>query len=298
MYGAIVGDIIGSTYEISGEKPLKPELFTDGSSFTDDTILTVATAESLLINTAFETSYRKFYKMFTKPGCNWPGGMDYGYGPNFVEWAESADVEKASFRSAGNGSAMRVSPIGWRYNEIEKAILAAENSAKVTHNHSESIKGAKAVAIAILLARMKVEPTDIRLSLINGFGYDMYYTLDYLHEHYYLDTTCAGSLPEALFCLFESSSYEGVMHNCIYIGGDTDTICAMAGSIAEALWGVPEHLKSKAAKMLNDHAPYLKTTIDAFEKSYGPAIAQEPSIKDQNDAVKHMRKMIRGEISY
>lgn len=294
MYGAIVGDIIGSTYESSEVKPTNPEIFCEGSIYTDDTVLTIATADALLRGQAFEDSYRKLYKLYSVSYQNKGIVTGTGFGPSFTEWAEDDKRHHQPYGSRGNGSAMRVSPISWKYDTVDEVLMMAQRSADCTHNHIEGVRGAQAVAIGILLARFGIEPNDIKAHITNGFGYNLDHNIQDLHENYQFNATCEGSIPQALSCLFASTSFDEVMRNCLYIGGDSDTICAISGSIAEAIWGVPEQYKVNAQSILIEHAPYMHGIATEFEKRYGHKTERGHQIisSEQNSIMNRIKSIL------
>jgi ADP-ribosylglycohydrolase len=235
MLGAIAGDIIGSVYE---GRPIKTAdfkpLFHPRSGPTDDTILTIALADSILSGTDFIDRLREYF--LTYPHA--------GYGGNFVRWAMSRS--RKGYNSWGNGSAMRVSPIGFAYDSLEEVLVRARASAEVTHNHPEGIKGARATAAAVFLARHQTSKEDIRRYIQKTFHYDLDRTLDEIRPHYQFDVSCQGSVPESILAFLESNDYEDAVRKAISLGGDGDTMACIAGGIAEAYYGgVPEDIKAE-----------------------------------------------------
>ena len=233
MFGAIVGDIIGSRFEFDrGDKSREFELFTDECKFTDDTVMTVAVAEAITKAGKWadeETVKGNLIESMKKWGQKYPYA---GYGALFVYWVLSDDPQP--YNSLGNGSAMRVSPVGWMYDSLERTREVARWTAEVTHNHPEGIKGAEAIASAIYLARTGATKVYIKEYIEDEFGYDLSRTLDDIRPTYYHVETCMQSVPEALECFFEAESFEDTIRNVMYIGGDTDTLGAIAGAVAEA----------------------------------------------------------------
>ena len=230
MLGAIIGDIVGSVYEWNNIKTKDFPLFSDKCSFTDDTVMTIAVADALLNGgTAdnFIDSMKKYGKLFPKSG----------YGGNFRHWINSDTRE--SYNSWGNGSAMRVSPCGWFANSLEEAESLAEKSAAVTHNHPEGIKGAQATAAAIYLARIDTEKDKIKEYIESKYGYDLSRTLDAIRPGYRFNESCQETVPEAIIAFLESKDFEDAIRNAISLGGDSDTLAAITGSIAEAAYGIP-----------------------------------------------------------
>ncbi len=225
MLGAIAGDIIGSRFEWHNHKSKEFDLFSDDSHFTDDTVLTVALADSLLSGTPFVDRLKEYYHRYPRAG----------YGGRFQQWAAS-DIRQA-YGSCGNGSAMRVSPVGWYFNDLPTVLSEARHSAVVTHDHPEGIKGAQATAASIFLARSGENKADIRDFIVARFGYRFDFTLDDIRPYYRFDVTCQGSVPQALQAFFEANDFEDAIRNAISIGGDSDTIACITGGIAEAFYG-------------------------------------------------------------
>lgn len=224
MLGAIAGDIIGSVFECRPVKTKDFELFTENSIFTDDTVLSIAVASVLLTRSGYEQAYREFFRMYPSQG--------YGYG--FSRWAAAPADDP--YYSYGNGSAMRVNPIGWVFNNMEDILAEARRSAMVTHNHSEGIKGAQAVAAAIFMARNDYSKAGIKDFITNTFKYDLDRKLDDIRPLYSFDVSCQGSVPESIIAFLESTSYEDAVRNAVSLGGDSDTMACIAGAIAEAYY--------------------------------------------------------------
>lgn len=242
MLGAIIGDIIGSTYEFNPIRTKDFELFPHGSSFTDDTVLTIATADALLHGKFYADVYKEYPKKYP----------NRGYGHRFFNWVHSNSSKP--YNSLGNGSAMRISPIGWAFENLNDVLIEATKSAEVTHNHPEGIKGAKAVASAIFLARNGKDKSEIRNYLESEFGYNLSHSIDKTREQASWDETCIRSVPEAIICFLESESFEDAIRNAISLGADADTQACIAGAIAEAYYGgIPKHLKDKVVEMLDDN---------------------------------------------
>jgi len=233
MLGAIVGDIVGSIYEFNNHKSKDFPLFQGRCEFTDDTILTIATADALMGDMDFASKYRSY-------GAKYPAG----YGGFFRRWIY--DENAGPYNSFGNGSAMRVSPVAWFEDDEQKVMEIAKRSAEVTHNHPEGIKGAQATAMAILWARNGRSQNEIVSEIEKMFGYDISTPIDEIREYYEFDVTCQGSVPEAIRCFLEADGFEDAIRNAISIGGDSDTLAAITGSIAEAKWGVPETIREEA----------------------------------------------------
>ncbi len=240
MFGAIVGDIAGSTFERFNCRFESCEIFANGSRFTDDTVLTLATAEHFLFAESYSDIYRRF-------GRNYPNA---GYGASFRAWMLSDNP--TPYNSWGNGSAMRASPIGWVADSLEWALTEAQKSAEVTHNHPSGIRGAQAVAAAVFLARTGESKEAIRTNLADSFGYNLNRTVDEIRPQYVFDVSCEGSVPEALIAFLESSDFESSIRKAISIGGDSDTIACIAGAIAHAYYRkIPEWMISYCTKALD-----------------------------------------------
>ncbi len=260
MYGAIIGDIVGSRFEFDrGNKSREFELFGKGCEFTDDTVMTVAVAEALMDagKDADEKTIKEYLiRSLKKWGQKYP---DAGYGARFIDWVLSDDPKP--YGSYGNGSGMRVSPAGWLYDSMERTREVARWTAEITHNHPEGIKGAESTAAAIFLARNGASQKEISDYIEKEFGYDLSRTLDEIRPNYHHVEDCMETMPEAFECFLEAESYESCLRNVMYIGGDTDTLCAIAGAIAEAYWGIPEEMIKKVEKYLFSD---LKEVINRF----------------------------------
>lgn len=224
MIGAIIGDIIGSVYEWRPVKSTEFSLYQKESRFTDDTVLTIATAESILRKIDFAENYKRWALKYPKAG----------YGKIFMDWTNSDSL--LPYNSWGNGSAMRISPVGFAFDKIDDVFLTAENSAKVTHNHPEGIKGAQTVASAIFLARQNSSKEEIKNFIENNFGYDLSRNLDEIRPKYKFDVSCQGSVPESIISFLESVDYESAVKNAVSLGGDSDTMACIAGGIAQAYY--------------------------------------------------------------
>lgn len=254
MLGAILGDIIGSVHEGAGTKHRDFPLFVAQSTFTDDTVLSVAVAEALLLGDDYVTHFHAYYHRY--PGA--------GFGGNFARWAEHRDT--APYYSWGNGSAMRVSPVGFAATSLADALEEAKRSASVTHNHPDGIRGAQAVAAAIYLARDGAGKATIKRQIESRFGYDLGIRLDALRPGYRFDVSCPGSVPPSIVAFLESDSVEGAIRNAISLGGDADTMACIAGGIAEAFHGgLPDDLREQAMRRLD---PPLREIVDAFRSRF------------------------------
>ena len=254
MIGAIAGDIIGSVYEGYNIKTTDFPLFSESCRFTDDTVLTVALADNILSGTRYVQKLKAYYSYYPYAG----------YGETFSVWAASENIEP--YNSWGNGSAMRVSPVGFAYDTLDEVLKRAKESAEVTHNHKEGIKGAQATASAIFLARSGKSRGEIKAYSEETFQYDLSQSLDEIRPHYQFDVSCQGSVPQAITAFLESNDYEDAVRKAISIGGDSDTIACITGGIAQAFYkGVPDHIKQKTFEILDER---LKRVTDAFTKKY------------------------------
>lgn len=263
MYGAILGDIIGSPYEFDmGDKTKEFPLFTQKSMFTDDTVMTVAVAEAFLLAhpDADENWLRKrlIYAM-QKYGRRFPYA---GYGTMFRNWLEARDPQP--YGSFGNGSAMRVSSVAWLYNDLDTVRRMARLSSEVTHNHPEGIKGAEAVASAIYLARTGSTKAEIRAYIEENFAYDLSRTCDEIRPNYRHVESCQETVPEAITAFLEGDSFEDVIRTAVSLGGDCDTLTCIAGSIAEGFYGVPEDLKQECRNRLPAQLLEIVCQYDEF----------------------------------
>lgn len=257
MYGAIIGDIIGSAYE-HADPPIKTtefELFTEKSIYTDDTVLTCAIGEAVINQWDYLGALHKY-------GRNHPGR---GYVGRFRHWLFT-DPPK-SYESYGNDCAMRAVPIGFAYGSIESVMREAERSALPTHNHPEGIKGAQAVALSVFLAGMKYSKDDIRTEIQTRFGYDMNRTCDEIRPKYRYDVSCQGTVPEAIIAFLDSTDYESAIRLAISLGGNADTMACITGGIAQAFYGeIPKWIKDEAWKRLT---PPFQRVIEEFDEVFG-----------------------------
>lgn len=262
MFGAILGDIIGSPYEFDrGDKTKDFPLFSAKSKFTDDTVMTIAVCDALL-NVKIDATDEEIKQQLVGSLRTW--GKRYpraGYGLRFRDWLASNKPEP--YCSYGNGSAMRVSSVAWLYDRLDAVRKAARLSAEVTHNHPEGIKGAEATAAAIYLARTGHSKAEIRDYVVENFRYDLRRTCDEIRPGYYHVESCQETVPEAITAFLEGESFEDVIRTAVSLGGDCDTLTAIAGSIAEGFYGVPEELKDKCRA----HLPVaLCEVLEAFEE--------------------------------
>jgi len=246
MIGAIAGDIIGSRFEFNNYKGKDFKLFNSESAFTDDTVLTIAIAD-VLMNSTFAFSEDIADSLYHW-GSLYPG---YNYGSGFGWWLLSKD--RQPYNSFGNGAAMRVSPVGFIYDTLSEVLLIAEQTAKVTHNHPEGIKGAQATASAICLARQGETKEYIKEYIVKTFGYDLDRKLDDIRPVYRFNETCQGTVPEAIIAFMESVNYEDAIRNAISIGGDSDTLACITGGIAQAYYNyIPDNILKVTKQCLTE----------------------------------------------
>ena len=263
MYGAILGDMIGAPYEFDrGNKTKEFPLFVADSQFTDDTVMTIAIAEALLRvdkNASDDTVRQEVISCMQSWGRKYP---DAGYGGRFYGWLFARETPQP-YNSWGNGSAMRVSPVGWLYDTLEETRRFAKLTAEVTHNHPEGIKGAEATASAIFLARNGASKEEIKDYIVREFGYDLSRTCDEIRPHYHHVESCQETVPEAITAFLEGTSFEDVIRTAVSLGGDCDTLTCIAGSIAEAFYGVPQELVEECRRRLDDE---MLEVVDRFER--------------------------------
>ena len=263
MYGAILGDIVGSPYEFdcNNYKAKDFPLFSQRSDFTDDTVMTLAAAKALLDTQGQDDAAIKAVLVheMQRLGRTYPG---HGYGVYFNNWLYEDDPQ--SYYSYGNGSAMRVSSAAWLANDMTEAMHLAQLTAVVTHDHPEGIKGAQATTAAIFLARTGHSKADIRVYVEHKFGYDLSRTCDDIRPTYRHVESCQETVPQAVIAFLESVDFEDALRTAVSLGGDSDTLAAITGSIAEAFYGVPESLKQECRKRLT---PELAEILCEWERS-------------------------------
>lgn len=240
MTGAIAGDIIGSVYEFDNIKTMDFPLFTNESDYTDDTIMTVAVADWLLNGGDLAKVMQRYGREYP-----YPTG---GYGGRFSGWLR--EKEPQPYNSWGNGSAMRVSAVGWMFDSLEKTLEVAKETAVVTHNHPEGIKGAQATAAAIYLARTGKSKQDIKQYIETTFSYDLGRTCDEIRPFYRFNESCQGTVPEAMIAFLDSSDFENAIRLAVSLGGDSDTLACITGGIAEAFYGIPEDIEKQVSDKL------------------------------------------------
>jgi len=259
MLGAIVGDIIGSVYE--GRKQWMLErntdfepLFAHNARFTDDTVLTIAVADYLLNSRDLVETLKAYANTYPRAG----------YGKAFKEWAFGDD--ETPYNSYGNGSAMRVSPVAYAFSTLDEVLIHAKLSAAVTHNHPEGVKGAQAVAAAVFLARTGEAKSEIARYISGRFNYHLDNTIEQIRWGYSFDSSCQGSVPQAITAALESTDFENAVRLAVSLGGDADTLASMAGAIAEGLYGgVPAEIAAAATAKLDDH---LASILQEFTRQF------------------------------
>lgn len=254
MLGAIAGDIIGSIYERHPIKTTAFPLFVERSRFTDDTVLTVAVAFAILHGVDYAAALRDF-------GRRYPHA---GYGGTFRQWLFSDEM--GAYNGWGNGSAMRVSPVGMAFDDEASVLAEAEASAAVTHNHPEGIKGAQATALSVFLARTGSPKEEIRRRITAGFGYDLSRTVEQIRPTYHFDVSCQGTVPAAIIAFLDSRDYEDAVRLAISLGGDSDTLACITGSIAAAYYGdIPASIVAETRARLPAD---LLAVVDEFHAHY------------------------------
>ena len=261
MLGAIAGDIIGSLYEGLRTKKKDFRLFTPLSTYTDDTVLTVAVADAILGGKDYGPAIKSYARHFPFRG----------YGPKFTRWFLLPFTKP--YNSLGNGSAMRVSPIAHAFPTEQEVLDQARLSAACTHNHPEGIKGAQAVALAVFMARHRAPKEEIRSAITHRFGYDLSRHIDDIRPLYRISLTCPGSVPEAIVAFLDSENFEEAIRNAVSLGGDADTQAAMAGAMAEAFYGhIPASILQGVSTRLNRG---FKETLLRFYQKFGTPLMVE-----------------------
>lgn len=265
MYGAILGDIVGSPYEFdAGDKTKDFPLFSEESQFTDHSVMTLAVAQAFMDSDAGaddDTIHKSLEKAMHELGCRYP---DAGYGERFGMWLFLEGYEP--YNSFGNGSAMRVSSVAWLFHDMNSVRHAARLSAEVTHNHPEGIKGAEATASAIFLARTGHTKDEIKSYIEKNFNYNLSRTCDEIRPTYHHVESCQQTVPEAITAFLEGDSFEDVLRTAVSLGGDCDTLAAIAGSIAEGFYGVPEDLKMECRDRLPSDLRAVLARFEAYVK--------------------------------
>jgi type I restriction enzyme M protein len=267
MIGAIVGDIVGSRFEWSNIKTKDFEFFADYCEITDDSIMSLAVAKALLeVRDDRSALGRATIEAMQEVGRPYP---NCGYGGMFRSWMYSDDPKP--YNSFGNGAAMRVSACGFVATSLDEAIELSRKVTEISHDHPEGIKGAEATAVCIFLVREGKSILEIR-DYVNRHYYPMNFTLDEIREDYHFEVSCQGTVPQAITAFFESTSFEDAIRNAISIGGDSDTLAAITGGIAEAYYGVPSNIRKHALTFLDER---LLGILTDFEKVYPPVLNRE-----------------------
>lgn len=280
MLGAIAGDIIGSVYEWNNIKRKDFPLFSEACFFTDDTILTVALADSILNKVPYRDNLKLFYQAYPNAG----------YGASFRRWASSSTSEP--YNSWGNGAAMRISPVGYAYADLDTVLRKAHEFTVITHNHPEGVKGAQATAAAIFLARNGKSKAEIQNYITREFGYDLETTVDSIRPSYTFDVSCQGTVPPAIRAFLESTDFEDALRIAVSLGGDSDTLACITGSIAEAFYGVvPENISQQVYRRLDTR---LSAITKQFIQHYITQAETTMSHQAAKIYIKHI-SLIKGE---
>ena len=254
MLGAITGDIIGSIYEWDNIKTKDFPLFSEHSTFTDDSVLTVALADAILHGSDYGEVMREYFRRYPRAG----------YGGSYQRWA--SDPSMGPYNSWGNGAAMRTSPVGFAYGSLDEVLAKAELFASYTHNHPEGIKGAQATSACVYLARMGAGKEDIKAYVIDQFEYDLSRTLDEIRPDYHFDVSCQGTVPVAITAFLESTNFEDAVRNAISLGGDSDTLACITGGIAEPFYGeVSQDIRKQTLSRLDEP---LVDVVNQFYNRY------------------------------
>jgi len=254
MLGSIAGDMIGSVYEGRPIKTTRFPLFSEHSRFTDDTVLTVATADALMTGLDYATVYRRYGRRYPRAG----------YGGAFIRWLMVDDAPP--YYSWGNGSAMRISPVGLAVEPMEAVLKEAEKSAAVTHNHPEGIKGAQATALAIFMGRRGSSKDEIRQVIREKFDYDLDRTVAEIRPGYVFDVSCQGTVPEAILAFLNSDDVESAIRLAVSLGGDSDTLACIAGAIAHAFY---KNISPEMEKEVRNRLPEeFRSIVDRFMQQY------------------------------
>ena len=266
MYGAILGDIIGSPFEFDrGDKTKEFDLFTKGCDFTDDSVMTIAVGEALLA-VGPQATIKEIEEAVVTNMQDWGGRYPHaGYGGKFRHWLKEKNPKP--YGSYGNGSAMRVSAAGWLYDSMERTREVARATANVTHNHQEGIKGAEATASAIYMARNGSSKEEIKEYIEREFHYDLSRRLDNIRPYYHHVESCQETVPEAIIAFLESKDFEDAVRNAVSLGGDTDTLGAITGSIAEAFYGIPAVLIAECKSRIDNGL--MTDVLDEFAHVLG-----------------------------
>jgi ADP-ribosylglycohydrolase len=241
MLGAIAGDIIGSIYERNGIKTKIFPLFSPNCTFTDDSVLTIALADTILTGVSYTDNLKKYFKLYPHRG----------YGASFYSWAGSK--ESVPYNSYGNGAAMRINPVGFAFDNLDEVLVKAKEFTEITHNHPEGVKGAQAAAAAVFLARNGKTKEEIKSYIEKTFGYDLSQHIDEIRPHYHFDISCQGTVPQAIRAFIDAVDFEDAIRNAVSLGGDSDTLACITGGIAQAYFrDIPEAITSKVYEILDE----------------------------------------------
>lgn len=290
MLGAIIGDMAGTKFEyqefLDSRKEIinierrrsilgvNEDLITSDSFVSDDSILTIAIAEAIIYGRDYMEALKKYGKEYGSKPLEKENFFKSAFSPNFIKWANSNDFKCGT--SIGNGAAMRVSPVAYLFNSLERVQLEAKKSAIPSHNTDEAIRGAESLASVIFLARNKKSKEDIKNYITEKYGYSLEYNLEKLQETNIFNGTCNVTVPQAIFIFLNSTSFEDSIRNAISIGGDTDTIACMVGSISEAYYGIPKDLRNKALSIIPEQFKYI--LVEAYK------------LKNKNESIKYCDK--------
>jgi ADP-ribosylglycohydrolase len=253
MIGAIAGDIIGSVYEWNRIKTKQFDLFSSDCFFTDDTVLTVALADSILTRSDYASLMKGYYRRYPSAG----------YGGLFHQWAQAPGSQP--YNSWGNGAAMRISSVGFAFDTLDEVLVRATEYTAVTHDHAEGIKGAQATAAAIFLARTGSTKDEIKRYTAATFRYDLSRSVEEIRPTYRFNESCQETVPEAIVCFLESTDFEDAIRNAISLGGDSDTLACITGGIAQACYGVPASIADQAMSFLDAD---LRSVTKRFMTTY------------------------------
>jgi len=257
ILGAVAGDIIGSTHEFGRGRIKRKDfdLFPKGSTFTDDSVLTIALADSILTGTPYVDNMRKFFRLYP----------DSGYGVRFREWAMNKNA--GPYNSFGNGAAMRISPVAYAYGDLDTILEKAKEFTVPTHGHPEGIRGAQATAAAIFFARSGYSKYEIKSDIENMFGYDLSKHVDDIRPDYKFDETCQETVPQAIISFLDSTDFEDAIRNAVSLGGDADTLACITGSISQAFYkGVPEAIAIEVFPIIDNRiTTIMKDFMECFE---------------------------------
>lgn len=253
MLGSLTGDIVGSIYEWNNLKSTDFPLFQDHCHFTDDSVLTVALAESILTGEGYGSLMKRYCRSYP----------DAGYGRNFLNWAQGEG--DSPYHSWGNGAAMRISPVAWAFDTLDEVLKKAAQYSVLTHDHPEGVKGAQATAAAVYLGRTGAAKEEIRRYLSESFGYDLGRSCDQIRPDYTFDVSCQGTVPPAIVAFLESSDFESAIRLAISLGGDSDTLACITGGIAQAYYGVPQPIAERTLAFLDEP---LRRVTEEFDRRF------------------------------